>query len=39
VIYYILKGKRIDKSKQEKANTINSSSKAKEARCEEPETG
>ena len=28
------KGKRIDKSKHEKANTINSSSKAKEARSE-----
>jgi len=37
--YYILKGKRIEKSKNEKANTINSSSKAKGPQCEERETG
>jgi len=32
--YYIRKGKRIDKSKHEKTNTINNSSKVKEARSE-----
>jgi len=32
---YILKGKRVDQSSNEKTDTINSSSIAKEAQCEE----
>jgi len=33
--YYMLKEKTIDKSKNQKANTLNSSIKAKEPQCEE----
>jgi len=37
--YYMVKGKRTDKSNNDKTNTVNISNKAKEAQCEEQKQG